>query len=83
MNSQRSTSYCSSNKVGEEEVTIEYERTFLQWLFNKPATIQHFVGRSTVWYHKGSGERAGTVKEFEIVNIVEKIRQDRIYGTTS
>lgn len=34
-----------------------------------------YVGSSTVWYEKGTGRRAGTHKEYEIVQVVEYHRQ--------
>ena len=80
MNNYKSISHTTSNEAGEHEVTIEYEKTFLQRLFNLPAIKQTFVGQGgTVWYFKGSGKRAETSKEYEICNVIELCRQQRVY----
>ncbi len=77
----KSTLYCTSNEAGEQQVEIVYEKTFFQWLFLLPETKEVFVGRGTVWHRKGSGQRAGTLKEWEIVDIVEYHRQQAKYAT--
>ena len=75
-----STLYTTTNEAGEQQVEIVYKETFLQWLFCLPTKKQVFVGSGTVWYEKGSGKRAGTRKEYKIVNIVEFHRQQKKYG---
>jgi hypothetical protein len=68
----RSTTYITRNDDGEEEVEIEYGKTFFQWLFKRPSTKETYVGGGTVWYSKHDGYQAGTTKAREICNIVER-----------
>ena len=78
----RTLTHITRNEAGEQEVEIVYRRGFWRWLFLLPERTETYVGSGcTVWYRKGTGKRAGTLKEIEICNIVERLRQMKVYGT--
>jgi hypothetical protein len=66
----KSVSHATRNEKYEQQVEIEYERTFLQWLFCKPNTKQVFVGSGGSWHHKDSGRSASLFKTSEIIDII-------------
>ena len=70
----KSVKHISSNELGEEEVVLEYERTFLQWIFRKPNTIKTFVGHNTVWHDKNSGKRQSPHTESHIIDVIKFIQ---------
>ncbi len=80
MDKYLSISHLTYNEYGEHEVVLEYPLTFFQGLLGLPLTKQIFVGTGgTVWFYKGSGCRAGTLKEAEICDVVERLRQQNLY----
>ena len=67
-----STMVCTSNEKGEHEVTLVYTNGLVRGLLTLPEKKETYVGRGdTVWYEKGTGKRAGTLKECEICDVVE------------
>jgi hypothetical protein len=73
------TMYITKNEAGEEEVEIEYRKTFFQGLFTRPITKETYVGGGAVWYSKHDGYRAGTTKAREICEIVERHLRNGAY----
>jgi hypothetical protein len=61
----RSVTHCTSNEARLREVVLEYQQTFWQWLFRRPATVETWVG-GTIWYNKITGERANMSKSIEV-----------------
>jgi hypothetical protein len=68
MPTYKSFGHCSKNEDGKVEVNIEYNETFLQWLFNKPTTKEVWVRSNGTlnWRNKETGEFATLNKWTEI-----------------
>lgn len=65
-----SIGYCSKNENGLEEVSIEYKRTFLQWLLDKPATVKTFENlNSGDWINKET-KNACSTKEINLIKSI-------------
>lgn len=78
--SYKSVMHTTCNEAGDHEVEIVYERGVLRRLLNLPEIKETYVGHGgTVWHRKGTGEMAGTMKTVEILKIVEKLRQNKVY----
>ncbi len=75
-----STMTTTCNENGDEEVELVYNRGFFRWLFRMERRKENYVGSGTVWYSKGEGRRAGTLKECEIRDVIEMHRQERAYA---
>ncbi len=76
MSKYSSTMSCTSNEKGEHEVELVYSNGLIRYLLGLPEKKETYVGKGgTVWYEKGTGRRAGTLKECEICDVVEYHRQ--------
>ena len=81
MREYSSTTTCTSNEKGDHEVEIVYQNGLIRSLLKLPERKEVYVGRGgTVWYEKGTGKRAGVIKEREIADVVEYHRQKRLYA---
>lgn len=72
-----SMSFTTRNETGDREVEFELRRTLIDRLLRRPAKRLTFVQPtpSTVWWHKGTGKRAGTYYEMKCQEAVECFRQ--------
>jgi hypothetical protein len=78
MTSIKSVEHCTCNENGTEQITIYYEKTFWQSLFNKPATIKIYVYVNGDWVNKKTRKRV-TQKEWFLLEQVEtSLRYDKI-----
>lgn len=79
----KTLTHVTCNEAGQHEVEIVYANGIFRELLGLPERTETYVGQGgTFWFRKGSGERAGTMKEWEICNIVERLRQAQIYKRT-
>lgn len=72
-----SVTHCTHNEHGCEEVTIEKDRTLLQMLFRRPATVvvyEFFCGK---WMNKNAGVEA----TWDECKTIEKIKVELRYRT--
>jgi len=74
-----STGIFTSNEDGRtvQEVEITYRNGWIRNLRGLPERKETYVGRATVWYNKDTSKRAGTMKEYEICDIIEYHRDVR------
>lgn len=58
MRNFRSYGHCTCNENGHAEVSIDYDKSFWQWLFRKPADSVHYEcrekGSFKFWYYKNT-----------------------------
>lgn len=64
----RSVMHATANENGQEEITIEFEKTFLQWLFKRPATVKTYVVIGGFWHNKDTGKIVKYGKEYKFLN---------------
>ena len=83
MSKYSSTMRCTSNDKGEHEVELVYSNGLIRSLLKLPEKKEVYVGKgNTVWYEKGTGKRARTLKQCEIWDVVECHRQHgALYNT--
>jgi len=62
---------CTSNEKGEHEVELVYSNGLIRRLLGLPEKKETYVGSGTVWYEKGTGIRAGTLKEVDCIAAVD------------
>jgi hypothetical protein len=76
MSSYSSYGRASRNENGNEEVNIEYSRTFWQWLFRRPGTVEVYERHpdGVHWYSKEAGRRCSARKEDEIYYVLRSIK---------
>lgn len=79
MSKYESTMSCTSNEKGKHEVELTYKNGLIRNLLGLDPVKEIYVGNSTVWYEKGTGKRASTLKECEICDVIELHRQQSLY----
>jgi len=76
----KSAEHCTSNENGLEQITIDHNRTWLQWLFRKPAITITYVYKNNYWVNKAT-EKNVTHKEWFMLEYVETaLRYDIVSG---
>ena len=68
-----SQQHCTCNENGNESVTIEYDKTFLQSLFNKPRKVVKFERICGVWCYMGTNSEVTCNDWLKIHYIIERI----------
>ena len=68
-----SQQHCTCNENGNESVTIEYDKTFLQSLFRKPSTIKSFENIDGKWCHLNTKKEVKNQDLFEILGVIDSI----------
>ena len=76
MSKYSSTTSSTNNEKSEQEVELVYSNGLIRKLLKLPEKKEVYIGKGgTVWYEKGTGKRASTLKECEICDVVEYHRQ--------
>ena len=65
----QSIEHATRNEYGQPQVTIEYEKTFLQTIFRKPQTIRTFVYNGETWINKETGQAPTNDEYFTILQM--------------
>ena len=66
-----SKQHCTCNENGNESVTIEYDKTFLQSLFKQPRTIKSFENIDGTWCYLDTKKEVKNQDLFDILGVVE------------
>lgn len=57
------------NEIGKEEIVLEHDQTFFQWIFRQSTTKETYIKDGVCWFEKGTGIWAGVKKEYEICKV--------------
>ena len=68
-----SQQHCTCNENGNESVTIEYDKTFLQSLFKKPRAVKSFEKIDGAWCYFGSKNEVTINDWFRIQGAIETV----------
>lgn len=81
MKNYSSIGHCTANEDGQEQVEVEYQRTFWQWLLRRPAKKSVWVrGRnSREWYMKGNSNPCTTPEMIELMAAMAHLHANRIH----
>lgn len=73
----QSVKFVTRNEYGDREITLTPHKSFIDWLLRRMPKTKQFVQQSpsTTWYHKDTGEPAGTYWDYELLGVVEYFRQ--------
>jgi hypothetical protein len=74
-----SITHCTSNEQGFEEVEVEYNRTFWQWLFKKPGTKKTWFRLGSRWFLSGKSVPVGVDELIEINDVKTLIQTNSLW----
>lgn len=70
MKNYYSITHSTSNENGHEQLELEHKKSFLRWLFRKPAKKEVFVKYILLWYYKETQLPVDLKKRLEIDEVL-------------
>lgn len=79
MKNYYSITHATSNENGQEQLELEHEKSFLRWLFRRPAKIEVYVydGKGLLWKDKDTCKKVNADKYFEINKVIRSLESSR------